>query len=228
MSMVYVPYCTGDLHSGYSLANLTLPDGGVQPTYFYGARDMQIFLERLVPTFAQATRVWLLGTSAGGFGTFLNFDRVASAFAVGVDIVDDSGPPLLVNGKTDNSGLFSAWGCPLPTGCMDCTSLSDVLEYDLRIQQGFSPPGELGFLSFDEDTVISRDFGYSLAEYPAILQSFSMGLPASPAAATFLVSNYPSHVVESDPALAVQYLPWMSQMVNRDAAWADATYDGGL
>ena len=58
--------------------------------------------------------------------------------------------------------------------------------------------------------------------------SRSASLPDSGLAATFLVSNYPSHVVESDPALAQVYMPWMTNMINRDGGWADETHDGGM
>jgi hypothetical protein len=232
MSLVYVPYCTGDMHSGTTVANLTASDGGTIRTYFYGARDMDVFLTRLVPTFPSIARVWILGTSAGGFGTYLNFPRIAAAFGVGTDIIDDSGPPLVAKGSTsdDNLGIFHIWGtvAGLPSGCSTCKSLRDVLDYDLGVQEGFSPPGEFAFLSFDQDTVISKDFGYALSEYPALMQTFSASLPDDGHVATLLVSNDPSHVVESDPSLTTVYLPWMRQMVTRSSAWADESYDGGM
>jgi len=224
MNMVYVPYCTGDLHAGNRLVDFDLPDGGVQPTYFYGAPDLDVFLARLVPTFSPVSRVWLLGTSAGGFGAFLEFDRVASAFGARVDLVDDSGPPLVAKGGADNAALFAVWALSAPTGCSGCNSFAKILQYDLSVQSMWATSGEFAFLSFTEDTVISQRFGYSLAEYPGLMQTFSTGLPASPAAATFLVGNDQSHVVESNLTLATQYFPWMTEMVNRNPAWGDATY----
>jgi hypothetical protein len=233
MNMVYVPYCTGDLHSGTVLSNLTDSDGGTIPTYFYGALDMDAFLERLVPTFPSMTRIWVIGSSAGGFGTYLNFGRIATAFGVGVDLIDDSGPPIYENGSPtmDNAGLFGIWGTAagLPTGCATCNSFRQVLDYDFTVQQSFSPLGRFGFLSFLEDTTISKDFGYDAStEYPPLMETFSASLPDSGLAATFLVSNYPSHVVESDPTLAQYYMPWMTNMINRDGGWADETHDGGM
>jgi hypothetical protein len=221
---VYIPYCTGDLHSGDTVTNLELPDGGLQPTYFYGAYDLDIFLPRLVATFAPVSHVWLIGTSAGGFGTILEFDRVSQAFGGNVDIIDDSGPAIVTNGGTSNAGLFRAWNYSPPAGCTSCNSFSDVLRYDLQVQENWTVPGRFAFLSFTEDTVISADFGYGLTEYPSVMMSFSASLPASPAAATFLVSNEQSHVVESDPRLAAQYLPWLTQMLTRDPAWSDQLY----
>jgi len=171
MNMAYVPYCTGDLHAGTSLMTLTLSDGGQKPTYFYGANDLDLFLQRLVPTFPQTAHVWVTGTSAGGYGTFLTFDQVQKAFGVRVDILDDSGPPLIVDGGTGNPGLFAIWGFVAPSGCSPCAKMRDVLNYDLGVQATWSPSGRYGFLTFTEDTVISKDFGYTLAEYPALMTS---------------------------------------------------------
>jgi hypothetical protein len=219
MNMVYVPYCTGDMHGGSVEVNLT-EDGGTIPTYFWGAIDMDQFLARLVPTFAGVTRVWLYGTSAGGFGTMLEFDRVAHAFGVRVDIIDDSGPPITAKGATDNLSLFDVWGYVAPTGCAGCNSLRDVYAFD-RAEQ---PGSRYAFLSFAEDTVIAPRFDYTVAEYPAIIDAFSSSIANDPNAATFIVTNEASHVVESDPTLAPQYLPWITQMVTDDAAWKDETY----
>ncbi|MHB8419476.1 MAG: pectin acetylesterase-family hydrolase [Myxococcales bacterium] len=227
MSLVFVPYCTGDLHSGTAVAPLPLPDGGALATYFYGATDLDIFLRRLVPTFAGTTHVWLTGTSAGGFGTFLSFDRVARAFGVRVDLLDDSGPPLAAKGKTGNQGLFTVWGSELPAGCSPCASFADVLDYDLSVQQGWSPPGRYGFLTFAEDTTIAPDFGYTLAEYPSVMASFSASLAPDRSAATLIVDGVASHVVESDAALEPVVLSWIGQMVGDDPAWSDQVVDAG-
>ena len=224
MNFVWVPYCTGDMHSGDTIANFPNPDGG--STYFYGGRDMDIFLARLVPTFSGVTRIWLIGDSAGGFGTYLTFDRIERAFGVGIDIIDDSGPPLVSDGGTDNAHLFGVWGSLLPDAGF--TSLRQVLDYDLGVQQSFSPPGEFGFLSFLEDKTIGPDFNYDpVTEYPGLMEAFSASLPDSGIAATFLVANYQSHVVQSDANLIADYLPWMAAMVARDGGWGDVLVDGG-
>ena len=92
-SMVYVPYCTGDVHSG-NATNITV--GGVSGTQqFVGYTNLSLFLERIVPTFPNATEVLLTGESAGGFGAAANYEHVQRAFGnVPVDLLDDSGPPL--------------------------------------------------------------------------------------------------------------------------------------
>ena len=89
-TMIYVPYCTGDIHSGDNEAEL-----GGQLRYFHGYRNVTRYLERIVPSF-ETERVLLTGISAGGFGAAINATQVANAYGDGVEltVVDDSGPPL--------------------------------------------------------------------------------------------------------------------------------------
>ncbi len=224
MNMVYIPYCTGDLHYGNTTSTLQV-NGTPTPTYFWGAKDMDVFLARLVPTFSNVSRVISLGTSAGGFGSYLNFDRLAHAFGVRVDVIDDSGPPLTTQGQSDNSGLFSAWGVVPPAGCNACNSFLNIMKFDRQSQ----PQSRLGFLSLAEDTVISADFGYGLSAYgPEIESLFSANFGADPNVATYIVGGDPGHVVESQAALAAGYLPWMTALVSGSSAWTSEGVDGGM
>jgi hypothetical protein len=60
-SMVYVPYCTGDVHSGDKEQDYE----GLSIKHV-GRRNVAAYLKRLVPTFKDADRVVLTGSSAGG------------------------------------------------------------------------------------------------------------------------------------------------------------------
>jgi hypothetical protein len=76
-NIVYVPYCTGDVHSG------SKPDGfveGVGAQIFVGGDNYRLFLDRIVPTFPDAQTVLLTGFSAGGLGAVLNAVATAEAF----------------------------------------------------------------------------------------------------------------------------------------------------
>jgi hypothetical protein len=97
-NMVYVPYCTGDVHFG------TNEDGSVPGTSpapvthqkFVGYRNMQQFVGHIVPTFKpKVNRVVISGASAGSFGAALNYSMVQDAFGdVVVDALLDSGVPF--------------------------------------------------------------------------------------------------------------------------------------
>ncbi|MEO7111619.1 MAG: pectin acetylesterase-family hydrolase [Polyangiaceae bacterium] len=219
MNMVYVPYCTGDMHDGTAEVDLQV-SGVTKPTYFWGGKDIDMFLARLVPTFTGTKHVWSIGTSAGGFGSFLNFDRVARAFGTRVDILDDSGPPIPAKGGTNNANIIATWGVAIPSGCTGCNSLRSIFDFDRAAQ----PSSNYGFMSFASDTTISKDFGYAVAEFPAVLQTFSDSISADPHAFTYIVTNEPSHVVETDLTLEPEYFPWVTQMVQDDAAWKDGSY----
>jgi hypothetical protein len=91
---VYVPYCTGDVHSG-TRTNATVP--GVTATQqFVGHVNVQKILGRVVPTFKdKVNRVIVTGASAGSYGAALNFSMIQDSFGeVLVDALLDSGPPF--------------------------------------------------------------------------------------------------------------------------------------
>jgi cysteine-rich repeat protein len=89
---VYVHYCTGDVFAG-TREDVMVPEVGVQQ--FVGYDNVGLFLDRIVPTFADAELVLLTGVSAGGYGAAANFQRVVRDFqGVPVVMLDDSGPPM--------------------------------------------------------------------------------------------------------------------------------------
>jgi hypothetical protein len=90
-NIVYVPYCTGDLHFG-TRSNGDIP--GVGPQKFVGYTNMAKFLPRIAATFPDSTDVLLAGASAGGFGSLAHLAQVQQVFPnVRVKALDDSGPP---------------------------------------------------------------------------------------------------------------------------------------
>ena len=227
-NQVFVPYCTGDLHSGTVEADLNY-DGGTIPTYFWGANDIDLFMTRVAATFPGVQHVWLAGGSAGGFGSFLAYQNVTRAFpGLRVDIIDDSGPAISPKGTTQNLSL-AVYGFQAPGGCASpCDSHAKVLAADRAAQ----PNSKYAFLSYASDPVISADMGYTVAEYPAVIDNYMNGdggagnysLASDPNAAAFIVTNAQQHVVENEGALAPQYLPWLTLMVNDDPSWGDVTY----
>jgi hypothetical protein len=122
-NMVYVPYCTGDAHSG-TRADAVVP-GVAGKQQFVGYRNMTKFLSRIVPTFRSADKVLLTGASAGGIGAGMNFNQTQDGFGrVPVVLLDDSGPvfddaffaPCLQRQMRQLWGIDAA----LPPDCPDC------------------------------------------------------------------------------------------------------------
>jgi hypothetical protein len=126
--MVYIPYCTGDVHFG-TKEGASVPGtapAAVTNQKFVGYRNMQKFIGHVVQTFkSKVNRVVITGVSAGSFGAALNYSMVQDAFGeVKVDGLMDSGAPF-----TDRYMMVclqkrwrEAWGFAdsLPPDCTEC------------------------------------------------------------------------------------------------------------
>ncbi len=162
-SFVFVPYCTGDVHSG------TRGDGAIDSVgaqQFVGYRNLDAILARVVPTFASAQQVLLVGSSAGGFGALLNADHVARWFApIPVTVLSDSGPPMpnavvapcLEQLWTDDWGF--ADGVLADCG-VDCPSSSDYM-FDQVMHFGWRFPSYRGgIISSTQDETIRLFYSF--------------------------------------------------------------------
>lgn len=221
VNQVFVPYCTGDMHSGGKEVDLQV-DGGTKPTYFWGEKDLNLFLARLATTFPKAKRVYLAGASAGGFGTVLTFDQVQRAFrGARVDIIDDSGPSITPKGGGDSNGAFTIWGFASPPGCASCKSHREVLAFDRAAQ----PTSRYALMSYATDKIIAPDFGYSLAEFPDVLNTLVTSLQTDSNAAAYIVTGVEDHVVAGDTSADIvsSYMTWLKQMLSDDPTWKSKT-----
>lgn len=125
-SMVFVPYCTGDVYGG-TKENAVVPGTTLPPQQFVGYKNVGRFLDHFGPEFkGSAEQVLLTGSSAGGFGSLLNFDRTQTYFGEGTEVltVTDSGVPFgddllepcLQKNWRELWGLDGA----LPKDCTEC------------------------------------------------------------------------------------------------------------
>jgi len=93
-NFVVLPHCTGDFHSGNTVA--TYPP--LDPVHHVGYANVAAAIQRIVPTFHDAQRIVLAGYSAGGVGVTTNYHQFATAFAsIGKPppiLIDDAGPTL--------------------------------------------------------------------------------------------------------------------------------------
>lgn len=167
---VFVPYCTGDVHAG---AN---PDGGTIPgtvgQRFVGWTNIGLFLDRLVPTFGHVDRVLLTGSSAGGFGAAVNFDRTQQAFGKDVEVImlDDAGTPLAdeFSAPCLQQAWRDTWNLEetFLADCDACNAQPDgggVLNYVTHLQDKY-PDATLGHISHARDYTMRAFHGYGLDE----------------------------------------------------------------
>jgi Pectinacetylesterase len=210
-SYVVVPYCTGDLHAGNGVATYEV-DGQPRVTYHLGAHNLDLYLERLGGSFPAVDHAWLVGQSAGGFGTLFNQSFVASAFGVPTDVIDDSGPGIGV------SGYPPSWNVRLPPGCDDCASgLAPLFLHDRHAYPGT----RFAFLSFQVDTALPGFYGVSEQQVVLWLQQYEQSFSELPGTGAFVVPGA-GHVVmggaidgRTREALSV----WLTEMVTDDPDW---------
>jgi Pectinacetylesterase len=188
-NIVYVPYCTGDVHSGNNPAGQVPGVTGAQA--FVGYANVGLYLKRLVPTFTSATQVLLTGVSAGGFGAAANYDQVAKAFgSVPVDMLDDSGPlmedPYVASCLQQS--FLTMWGLDktIAAACGASCSLdggsdssSFMLAYLKHIATTY-PQRKFGLMDSLDDGTITNFWGFGAANCTSFVQEtadvFTAGL----------------------------------------------------
>lgn len=161
-SMVYVPYCTGDIHGGDKDTEL-----GGKVRHFHGYTNITKYLQQWVPTFADADDVLLTGISAGGFGAGLNAAQVADAFGPGhqMIVIDDSGPPLsnTVIAPCLQQVFRDVWGLDgtvLAACGADCSDPNDFATGVLNHVLAAYPDTRFGLFSNTADLVIRGFMGF--------------------------------------------------------------------
>ncbi len=179
-SVIYIPYCTGDVHAGDE-PDTSLPGvNGAQQ--FVGYRNVVAYLDRVVPTFFDAEHVLVTGVSAGGFGAALNFDHIADAFPKSeVTLLDDSGPPMAdaYLAPCLQSKWREAWGfdMTLPQACDDCFPDNGGGLINLVTFIGAKHDDSiLALISSEEDSTIRSFFGFGSDDCNAVLPSMKASL----------------------------------------------------
>lgn len=123
-NFVVIPHCTIDAHT----ADQDVEYSGIGVVHQHGYRNVTEAFKRIVPTFADASRIVLSGYSAGGIGVTVNYHQIATAFAaVGQPtpfLINDAGPimrpPYLDSGA--QGALRKGWGLAKTVGtfCPEC------------------------------------------------------------------------------------------------------------
>lgn len=95
-TQVFVPYCTGDVYAGTTHdAPVITSTMDMPPQQFVGYTNLGLFYQTLAADYGDSEKVLLTGSSAGGFGTLLNYDRTSDFFNHSkVYAITDSGIPF--------------------------------------------------------------------------------------------------------------------------------------
>ena len=123
-NMVFVSYCTGDVHTGNNVITYTSAgpvdggtgDGGTaELTFHHNGHDNTLaVVDWLHRTFAAVPKMFVTGCSAGGAGAIINYPFVRQGMGSNVQcgyLLDDSGPIFHGDGpsKQLQAKIRSAW-----------------------------------------------------------------------------------------------------------------------
>lgn len=202
-NFVYVPYCTGDIHAGTN-DNGSIA-GVLGQQHFVGRLNMEAYLNRVVPTFPNATKVLLTGISAGGFGAASSADLVQWAFgSIPVTLIDDSGPPM--SSQYIPTCLQDAWRTTwgfdnsiLKDCGADCPNNNDyVMDFALHLGKKFYGRPS-GLIETTGDGIITFFYGFG---------ANNCGVAASLSATTFTAGlmDFRAQISNVDPAFGTFYI----------------------
>lgn len=176
-NIVYVPYCTGDVHTGNKVA--VYPDADpAKPalTYYHrGARNAEALANWMAANMRQPEHLLVTGFSAGGAGSTSNYgvlrDIVRPKAAT---LLADSGPLMQApRGASAEQApslrlhekIRVAWGLDGPEGLVNKL---------MSRYPGFGDPNNLGSLTTAMAEVYPQDrFGYAVFQQDSIYSDFS-------------------------------------------------------
>lgn len=239
-NLVFVPYCTGDVHGGDRATTYAPPPGFSElPAVTWqhrGHANLMAILARLGATFPSVSKLVVAGSSAGGFGVLANYPAFrwywpdARGF-----LIDDSAPPLIGSAipSATRAGWYASWnlGVSLDAFCTGCRM--DMSRGLTELAARF-PDDRIALVSHLEDDVIRSFYGTYTISPPAFtpmpiatfeaelrLLGSSVIAPAPNARYFFTDSPAPGdHPTLDDPTVVTTPAPglpaWLSAMVSDD------------
>jgi len=161
---VYVPYCTGDVHTGNATADYENDDGTDGVIFHHdGHSDMEKITAWIDSQFTHVPKMLVTGCSAGGVGALVNYHMLRNGVHAADKgyLLDDSGP---VFPSTGYSGLMqakirSAWNLDSLAGQMPSgMDFQDMGSINTALADEF-PNDRLA------TTFFRRDYNFSLYSY---------------------------------------------------------------
>ncbi len=155
-SFVYIPYCTGDFHSGDAVGSYD-PLNPNRLVHHKGARNLDAYAAILAEEFPLTEEVFLLGVSAGGYGAMMNHHRFRDAFPdAQVHVLADGSP--MVHPREGRWGAWkNAWNMEFPPGCETC---ADTFPEFAAEVVAASPESRFSLLTWHEDATVALFFAY--------------------------------------------------------------------
>ncbi len=240
---VFVPYCTGDVHTGDKVgtAGSGAFVGAPHDWHFKGRVNLAADFAWMDANLGVPSSLVVAGSSAGGFGSLHAFDLARTTWPAAKGyLVDDSGPPISAIPSATIAAWVLAWdiGGAMPAACGPLDCLTDLSRVFTALQTTY-PKDRMALLSSTQDATIRSFFGTFTTTYPYVtpmdattfessLRSLAGAIEdATPPGEThaFLVTGT-SHTMLGAPAnftsQGTGLWTWLGQQVNDDAAWSAA------
>jgi hypothetical protein len=164
-NMVYVPYCTGDVHTGNNVITYTDETGGGPDLEFHhnGHNNVQAVIGWIDQTFTHVPKMLSTGCSAGGAGAITNYYFLRNGVTAAQQgyLLDDSGPIFPSTGYSSfvHAKIRSSW---------NVDSILDVFPSGFDVNNFGSINTALAD-AFPDDrlatTFFRRDMNFSLYSY---------------------------------------------------------------
>jgi hypothetical protein len=223
-TLVFVPYCTGDVHGGDHVQTYSSPTATAE-WHHVGHANVMRFLERLAPTWPSPARLVVAGSSAGGFGALANYEAFrwywpdARSF-----LIDDSGPPLVGDDLSPSlrDAWYNAWhlGESLDPFCVACrTDMSAAIAAIAKAHRG----DRIALLSHAQDATMS-----AFLEQPFLadaLHRLDAAVFAPTDNARMFLETGVDHMllptIGAETSLGWTLSDWLEADVTGAAAWGD-------
>ena len=223
---VFLPYCTGDLLSGRQVVEIEDLFGNARETHFVGHLNMQRYVARLAAAFPNVERVWLIGTSGGGFGVLFNWPLVREAFPdVRLDIMTDASAAVPAGAELWEA-CSDAWSPFTAPDCEGCEAgLPQLQDYLLETLEA---PSRFATVTHDEDGIIAGFLGYDPGTIGEAIFDFADRIEAAERAEVLVVPgtrhgslSEDSSQTENSDGTSVR--EWVWEFLSEDPEWTSRT-----
>ncbi|MFO0677713.1 MAG: pectin acetylesterase-family hydrolase [Polyangiaceae bacterium] len=216
---IFVPYCTGDLHTGNKTATYTNASGGdAHVLHHVGRTNVEGMVAKVLPQFSPTTVV-VSGSSAGGFGALFNYTLVRGAYpSAKAYLIDDSAPTLVLGDsqKTVRPKALASWGSGAVLTQICSTCLDEWADVLPTLTTKY-PSDKFALLSNTQDGIMRFFFGLTGPQFLNSLNDLLAKYDTNPRTKYWVVEGT-SHTFFRAPPPALW--TWLGQMVTDDAGWA--------